>query len=105
MTIGSLVRTARAARPALGVALVGVLIGLLLWLSPAAAAQSEAAPSEAGAPGAEAPTDFRGKVTLAYGLVFFFVVIYLLISHRRNAAVREEIAFLERRLDELEARR
>jgi BMFP domain-containing protein YqiC len=32
------------------------------------------------------------------------VVVYLLLSYRRNAAVREEIAFLERRLAELEAR-
>lgn len=50
----------------------------------------------------EAPVDYRGKVTLAYGIVFGLVVIFIVLSMRRNAGLREEIDFLERRLDELE---
>jgi len=93
-----------------GRAFAALALGALVLLPPAAliaqtspagegARAADAAPTEEGA-----PTDFRGKVTLAYGLVFIFVVIYLLFSHRRNAALRAEIEFLERRLDELEAR-
>ena len=50
----------------------------------------------------EAPADFRGKVTLAYGLVFASVVGYLLLSMKRNAGLKEEVEFLERRLSELD---
>ena len=55
-------------------------------------------------PPVEAPADFRGKVTLAYGIVFGCVVIYLVLSMRRNAGLAEEVAFLEKRLDEIQQR-
>ncbi len=64
---------------------------------------SEATPTSA-APEEEATADFRGKVTLAYGLVFGAVVVFLLLSAKKNAGMREEIEFLSRRLDELERR-
>ena len=90
--------------------LAALALGALVLLPPAALI-AQTAPAEEGARAADAspteegaPTDFRGKVTLAYGLVFIFVVVYLLLSHRRNAAVRAEIEFLERRLDDLETR-
>jgi len=89
MTIVGIFRGAR------GVVATAGLGALAAWTPGALFAQG----AEAGA-----PTDFRGKVTLAYGLVFIFVVVYLIISHRRNAALRSEIEFLERRVDELEAR-
>jgi hypothetical protein len=96
MTSGSTRRASRA-RIALRVC---VTIGALLGFAAAVFAQAaESAPGDAAT-----PTDFRGKVTLAYGLVFILVVVYLIISHRRNAALRSEIEFLERRVGELEAR-
>ncbi len=52
----------------------------------------------------EAPADFRGKVTLAYGIVFGVIVIFLVLSMRRNAGMAEEVEFLEKRLDELQKR-
>ncbi len=53
---------------------------------------------------AEAPADFRGKVTLAYGIVFGCVVLYIVLSMKRNAGLTEEVAFLEKRLDEIQKR-
>ena len=55
--------------------------------------------------GADAPgetTDFRGKVTLAYGLLFVLVILYLAVSQRKNAGLKEELEFLQRRLAEVE---
>ena len=84
------------------------LVALIALWPAFAAAQAPARPAEpavqAPAETAEpaAPVDFRGKVTFAYGLVFALVVVFLVLSHRRNAGLQEEIEFLERRLDELE---
>ncbi len=74
-----------------------LLLGVVIVCAPALAiAQGPGEP--------EAPVDYRGKVTLAYGIVFGLVVIFIVLSMRRNAGLREEIEFLERRLDELEKR-
>lgn len=48
------------------------------------------------------PPDFRDKVYLAYTLVFACIALYLFLSWRRNAALKEEVHFLERRIRELE---
>lgn len=53
-------------------------------------------------PAAEAPEDFRWKITLAYGLVVGLVIVFIVLAHRRNAGVQEELDFVERRLDQLE---
>ena len=73
----------------LGIGCLALLPGLLL-------AQAD------GAAAAEAPVDFRGKVTLAYGLVVGCIILFVVLSARRNAAIDEDIEFLERRVDALE---
>ncbi|MEM7263769.1 MAG: hypothetical protein AAF488_17405 [Planctomycetota bacterium] len=45
--------------------------------------------------------DFREKVMIAYGTVFAVLLIYLVLSHRKNSKVREEIELLEERIEEL----
>ncbi len=52
--------------------------------------------------GSSSPEDFRGKVTLAYGLVFAILITYLVLSHRRNASLWEDVDFLKRRVNEIE---
>ncbi len=47
-------------------------------------------------------SSFLGKVALAYGLLFILVISYLVMSQRKNAGLKEELDFLERRLAELE---
>ena len=57
-----------------------------------------------GADGTGDTPSFLGKVTLAYGLLFILVILYLVMSQRKNAGLKEELEFLERRLAELEKR-
>ncbi len=55
----------------------------------------------AAEPDAGAPTDFRGKITIAYGTVFAVVLFYLYLSHRRNARMGQEVELLEERVRDL----
>ncbi|MEE8143558.1 MAG: hypothetical protein V3T77_10700 [Planctomycetota bacterium] len=55
-----------------------------------------------GADGSGDTPSFLGKVTLAYGLLFTLVILYLVMSQRKNAGLKEELEFLERRLAELD---
>lgn len=79
-----------------------LMITLLFGILSAVAAPTLFAEDASAEQAYEAPADFRGKVTLAYGLVFASVVGYLLLSMKRNAGLKEEVEFLERRLGELE---
>ena len=79
-----------------------LMITLLFGTLSTVAAPTLSAEDAAAEQAYEAPVDFRGKVTLAYGLVFASVVGYLLLSMKRNAGLKEEVEFLERRLGELE---
>ncbi len=62
-----------------------------------------AAAGEADEPSGELP-DFRGKVMLAYGLLFALLIGYLWVSHGKNSGLQEELEFLERRVRELKKR-
>ncbi len=50
------------------------------------------------------PPDFRGRVMLAYTLVFAVIVTYLVFSHRKQSKARKTIEFLEGRVESLEKR-
>ena len=84
----------------------GALAALLVLALSVTALAEDGATGEGAAEGVraatEAPADFRGKVTLGYGMVVGAIVIYVLISARRNARLTEEIEFLEQRVGELE---
>lgn len=67
-------------------------IGLVSWILCAAAFAQSAATGPPTAP------DFRGKVTLAYGSVLTLVVVFLLLSIRRQRAMAEDLKFLEQRI-------
>ncbi|MFN0058884.1 MAG: hypothetical protein ACKVX7_10550 [Planctomycetota bacterium] len=66
-------------------------LGVVGWILCAEAlAQTPATPLTA--------PDFRGKVTLAYGSVLTLVVVFLLLSIRRQRAMAEDLKFLEQRI-------
>ena len=48
--------------------------------------------------------DFRRMLMLAFSVVFVLIVGYLVLSHRKNAALAEDVAFLRKRIDSLESR-
>ena len=48
--------------------------------------------------------DFRRMLMLAFSVVFVLIVGYLVLSHRKNAALAEDVAFLRKRIDRLESR-
>lgn len=73
---------------------------LVALLAAAALAQDPNAFGEAAA--AAAPDDYRDKVYIACSLVFLAITVYLVMTHRKGAKLEEEIAHLERRIDELE---
>ena len=46
--------------------------------------------------------DFRGKLMIGFSCVFVLIVGYLVVSHRRNAQLKDEIEFLKGRVDALD---
>lgn len=50
------------------------------------------------------PTDYRWAVYTACSAVFVLLAGYLVTTHRKAAAAADELASIERRLDELEGR-
>ena len=67
--------------------------------APVAARQTGPAPAES----TQSPEDYRGRVYTACSLVFAAIIVFLILSHRRNAALGEEVKHLERRLGDLES--
>ena len=48
------------------------------------------------------PRDFRPEVLLGFSSVFVLIIIYLILSHRRNSALREDVEFLKSRVQNLD---
>ncbi len=76
---------------------------LLVTLCAAGAIQAEAQPGPGAVTGEEL-TDFRDKLMLGFSLVFLLITGYLVVSHRKNAELGDEIAFLRARIEELHKR-
>jgi hypothetical protein len=51
------------------------------------------------------PDDYRNKVYIACSVVFLLIIAFLVMTHRRNARVADDVAQLERRLGELQGKR
>jgi hypothetical protein len=78
-------------RTATGKAVVSALLVALL-----------AAPALAEDAAAAASDDYRDKVYIACSLVFIAITVYLVMTHKKGAKLGDDIAHLERRIDELE---
>ena len=50
----------------------------------------------------EVIADFRGKLMIGFSFVFICIIGYLVVSHRRNAQLKDEIEFLKGRVDALD---
>jgi len=53
-------------------------------------------------PGGQTAGDYRWALYTACSLVFLAIVVYLVMTHKTGAKLSDDIAHLERRIDELE---
>ncbi len=61
-----------------------------------------AAPAFAQGAGNAPSSDYRWAVYTGCSLVFVCILVYLFVTHRKGAALSEDLAHLERRIDSLE---
>ena len=47
--------------------------------------------------------DFRRLLMVGFSMVFLLLIGYLMLSHRKNAALAEDLAFLRKRIESLES--
>lgn len=81
------------------------LAAVTIALAPLLLVSTSALPLFAQGPGGGGEVvDFRGKVTFAYGTVVTVIIVYLVLSQRRNSGLREEMKLLEERLRRLDPR-
>lgn len=88
-------------------------IGVWLFIA-TTTADPVAAQADADQPTAEAAQDslvseqtlfdFRRLLMVGFSMVFLLMVGYLVLSHRKNATLAEDLAFLRKRIDSLESR-
>ncbi|MCE9636181.1 MAG: hypothetical protein K8T90_10805 [Planctomycetes bacterium] len=48
------------------------------------------------------PADYRWAIFTSCSVAFAAIIVYLVVTHNRAASVANDVAALERRLDELE---
>jgi bacteriorhodopsin len=63
---------------------------------------SPALAQDPAAPAASNPADYRWAIYTSCTVAFVAIAAYLVMTHGRAAKVSEEVAAVERRLDELE---
>ena len=65
---------------------------------PASGSTEKSVPTESDSVGEK---DFRPEVMMGFSAVFVLIFLYLILSYRRNARLREELEFLKSRVTEL----
>ena len=88
--------------------LSSVLLGGILLLSSAHSLLAQVSESSDSSgtidtPGTMAPQDFRPVVMLGFSVVFALMVTYMIVSHRKNASISEDVDLLKSRLKHLDS--